>query len=215
MAVIVMPGELGVLLPESPRGKVESSNRLKYRTRNPLVRVLIARYFERLAALVASLQPASVLEAGCGEGEVLVRLREVLPPRVAGIDVSDGALSLARRRLPGAALSLGSVKALDFPSSDFDLVICVEVLEHLDDPGTALDELGRVARNDLVVSVPWEPWFRGGNLMRGRYLSSLGNHPDHLHRWSRRSFRACLGEHLEVVSCPTAFPWVLAHCRPR
>jgi 2-polyprenyl-3-methyl-5-hydroxy-6-metoxy-1,4-benzoquinol methylase len=112
-------------------------------------------------------------------------------------------------------VSQQSVYQLAFPDRAFGLVLCLEVLEHLDEPGVALAELARVSRRDLVLSVPHEPWFRAGSLLRGKHLARLGNHPEHLQQWDRRSFAAFLTERVEVVNVGSAFPWLIAHCRPR
>ena len=112
-------------------------------------------------------------------------------------------------------VSQQSVHKLDFADGAFDLVLCLEVLEHLDQPAVALSELARVTRRDLVVSVPHEPWFRVGSLLRGRHLSRLGNDPEHVQRWAWPGFREFLGARVEVVSLTATFPWLIAHCRPQ
>jgi len=191
-----------------------TSNWAKYRSRNPLVRALVDRYFQALSGIVEPLAPVSVLDAGCGEGEALVRLAPLLPEVVLGVDIDPSCIAFAQRRLPRASFEVGSVAALDQEDSSFDLVLCVEVIEHLPDPEAALAELARVSRRDLVVSVPWEPWFRLGSLMRGRYLRTLGNHPEHVNHWTRGSLAEFLGDRMVVVSLVSSFPWLLAHCRP-
>jgi hypothetical protein len=89
------------------------------------------------------------------------------------------------------------------------------VLEHLEDPAAAISELARVSRGDVVLSVPHEPWFRLGSLLRGKYVSRLGNHPEHVQHWRPRTFERFLTPQVEVVSVGTAFPWLIAQCRPR
>ena len=44
------------------------------------------------------------------------------------------------------------------------------MLEHLDDPAAAVRDLARVARDAVVLSVPYEPYFRIGNVLRGKHL---------------------------------------------
>jgi SAM-dependent methyltransferase len=191
----------------------ESTNYAKFRSGNPVVDRFIDRYFRVLGALVESLSPTSVLDAGCGEGETIARLSDRLPPRVVGVDLSEDSVSHARRRLPRAEISQGSVYDLKFAPRSFDLVLCLEVLEHLDQPARALGELCRVSGRDIVLSVPWEPWFRLGSLGRGRHVRGLGNHPEHVQRWTRRGFRDLLAPRLELVALSPAFPWLVAHCR--
>jgi 2-polyprenyl-3-methyl-5-hydroxy-6-metoxy-1,4-benzoquinol methylase len=195
--------------------EIETTNYEKFQTGNPVVTRMFDRFFATVRSLVESLEPESVLDAGCGEGETVARLSDVLPPRVAGIDLREECVAFTSRRFPDMEVSRQSVDDLAFPDDTFDLVLCLEVLEHLPDPGAALSELSRVSRRDVVLSVPHEPWFRLGSLLRGKYLAGLGNHPEHVQRWNRRSFEKFLAPGVEVVSVATAFPWLIAHCRPR
>jgi len=193
---------------------VESTNYAKFESRNPLVRRLIDRFYATVRSVVEPLGPDSVLDAGCGEGETLARLAGCLPQRVFGVDVRPDSVEFARRRLPSLDASLQSVYELEFEDGAFDLVLCLEVLEHLERPERALSELCRVSRSDLVLSVPHEPWFRVGTLLRGRHLASLGNHPEHLQNWTRSGFAEFLEPRIETVTLTTSFPWLIAHCRP-
>ena len=53
----------------------------------------------------------------------------------------------------------------------------------------AVAELARVTADRCVVSVPWEPWFRLGNLGRGRNVARLGNDPEHVQWFTPRRLR--------------------------
>ena len=109
--------------------------------------------------------------------------------------------------------STGSVTDLRFEDDSFDLVLCLEVIEHVDDPARAVRELARVAGRHLVVSVPHEPWFRLGSLLRGKHVTALGNHPEHVNHFNPRSLRALLEGFAEVTEVRSAFPWLIASCR--
>ena len=198
---------------EGPQAGPKSSNQAKFETGNPVVRGMIDRFFEQLTAIVEPIEASSVLDAGCGEGETIRRLGGILPPSVTGIDISERAIACARQSVPEATLMCGSVSELPFEDRSFDLVLCLEVLEHLDQPEAALAELRRVARDQLVLSVPHEPWFRAGSLLRGKYLRTLGNHPEHVNHWNPASFDAFLSQDLEGVSVTRSFPWLLARGR--
>lgn len=174
---------------------------------------MIGRFYRRLGEVVGALAPDSVLDAGCGEGETLVRL-DSLPRRgTAAIDLSGGAVHHVRDRVPWADASVADVTDLPFGDGSFDLVLCLEVLEHLPHPGAALDELARVSGGSVIVSVPHEPWFRIGNLLRGKYARALGNHPAHVNHWNRRTLRALLMSRFREVRLVGAFPWLIAECR--
>lgn len=183
----------------------------KYHVKNPVVAFLIRRFFCRIADVLASVEPGSVLDAGCGEGELL--RRGVLGGcRAVSLDRSWEALAEGGF---SASAVCGSVLALPFGPAAFDAVVCLEVLEHLEDPAAALRELMRVARRAVVLSVPYEPYFRMGNLLRGKYLSGWGNHPEHIQHWNLRRFREFLAPAGHDVQVVEAFPWIVACCRPK
>jgi ubiquinone/menaquinone biosynthesis C-methylase UbiE len=192
-----------------------STNYEKFQTGNPVVRRLIDRFYDRVAVEVQAANPSSALDAGCGEGETLIRLDGLLPERTAGIDIDAAAVAYTRERVPAAEISQHSVESLPFEDGSFDLVLCLEVLEHIPEPAGALRELARVAGGELVISVPHEPWFRLGSLLRGKYLRGLGNHPEHVNHWNHRSLRDFLETCVDVVSLRGSFPWLIARCRAR
>jgi len=192
---------------------VETSNYEKFQTPNSVVRRLFDSFFHSIRSLVAPLSPLKVLDAGCGEGETIDRLGDLLPHPVTGVDLNTDSVAYARERLPGDEFLVGDVTQLRFPDDSFDLTFCLEVLEHLPRPESAVQELARVSSSDLILSVPHEPWFRLGSLARGKYLKGFGNHPEHVNHWNPSSFGRFLSDHLEVVEVRRSTPWVIAHCR--
>lgn len=190
-----------------------TTNAAKFETTNPVVQRMIGRFFAVLREVVEPLEPTAVLDAGCGEGETLVRLGDVLGDRIAAIDIERSCVERVRQRLPSTAVRHGDVTALPYADDEFDLLLCLEVIEHVPEPARAVAELARVSRRDVVVSVPFEPWFRIGSLLRGNYLRTLGNHPEHVNHFSRRSLTDLLEPALEVREVRVAFPWLIAACR--
>jgi SAM-dependent methyltransferase len=182
----------------------------KYSDKNPVVSFVIGRFFRQLGSVLAEVHPHSLLDAGCGEGEML--RRGVLPDGVRPVCLDLRADSLAEVAEPQRVRA--SVAALPFAERSFDAVTCLEVLEHLDDPAAAVRELARVARRAVVVSVPFEPYFRIGNVLRGKHLSRMGNHPEHVQHWNLRTFPAFLSGSVAEVRIVEAFPWIIACCRP-
>ena len=186
----------------------------KYHDSNPVVRMLLGRFFARVRAAVHESAPRTILDAGCGEGELMGR--EVLPTgaRVISLDLRHESLKFFRDHSTQRNLVCGSLEALPLADKSVDTVVCLEVLEHLQDPRPALAELSRVARGRLVLSVPFEPFFRIGNVLRGKHLERWGDHPEHVQHWNLRTFRAFLEPSLGKVSVQNAFPWIIARCTP-
>jgi 2-polyprenyl-3-methyl-5-hydroxy-6-metoxy-1,4-benzoquinol methylase len=187
----------------------------KYGTTHPIARRLMAGFERDMARLLERAgTPSSVLEVGCGEGHVTAQLARRYPAaRVVGSDVSSAIVAEARALHPGLCFQVGSI--YDVGAEPCDLVVACEVLEHLDEPGRALDALARATRGHLFVSVPREPLWRALNLARGRYVRDLGNTPGHVQHWSRAALLALLGRRFEVVAVRTPLPWTQALCRCR
>jgi 2-polyprenyl-3-methyl-5-hydroxy-6-metoxy-1,4-benzoquinol methylase len=188
----------------------------KYGSTNPVVRRLMAGFERTLDELFAQAGPDSVLDVGCGEGVLSARWAAALQDgRVVGVDLEDPKLEtewVARRR---ANLQFRAMRAeqLEFAEDEFDLVAATEVLEHVSDPGAVLNEMARVARRHLLVSVPREPLWRALNVARGAYLRQVGNTPGHLNHWSLRSFTGLLGQYGDVIQTRSPFPWTMVLVR--
>jgi ubiquinone/menaquinone biosynthesis C-methylase UbiE len=134
---------------------------------------------------------------------------------VVGLDLPDPKLEVqwrTRRRenLEFRAFAGGD---LPFPDRSFDLAAAIEVLEHVPDPAAALRELRRVARGDVVLSVPREPIWRVANLARGKYWGDLGNTPGHIQHWSRSAFVRQVGAHFDVTTVHSPTPWTMVVAR--
>jgi ubiquinone/menaquinone biosynthesis C-methylase UbiE len=187
----------------------------KYASGNPIERRLMAAFMDRLDASLPTEAPATILEVGVGEGEVADRVSQRFPDAfVTGIDLPDESLAehWSNRRL---AASFADIVALPYPDDTFDLVLAIEVLEHVPNPMGALRELARVARRDLVLSVPREPLWRVANMARGKYWRDLGNTPGHIQHWSRDAFSRLVGVHLDVVDVHSPTPWTMVAARVR
>jgi 2-polyprenyl-3-methyl-5-hydroxy-6-metoxy-1,4-benzoquinol methylase len=190
----------------------------KYRSRHPVERRLVQGFLTQLDRLVEETGATDVHEIGCGEGELVLRLAS-RGLRVRGSDVSASVVEQARERARAAGLAasfeVASVQGLQAPGDAAELIVCCEVLEHLEDPAQALDVIAGLTREWAIVSVPREPLWRVLNLLRLAYVGDLGNTPGHLHHWSRASFLAFLEERFEVVEVRSPIPWTMVLCRSR
>ena len=188
----------------------------KYGTRNPVERRLVAGFLSRLERLVDRTGARQAHEIGCGEGELAIRLaRRGL--EVRGSDVSSEVIAEAGRRARTAGLGLEfkatPVEGLEPAEDAAELIVCCEVMEHLEDPDSALETVARLASPWAIISVPREPLWRALNPARLRYVGELGNTPGHLHHWSRRGFARFLERRLELVELHSPLPWTMALCR--
>ncbi|HUR78624.1 MAG TPA: class I SAM-dependent methyltransferase [Acidimicrobiales bacterium] len=186
----------------------------KEATKNPVER----RMVDGFSAALERCLPGSarrVLEVGCGEGRQLTAIGSRFPDAdLIGLDLPDVDLMEAWDEVESVMVQ-GSALTLPFRDGNFDLVLCIEVLEHLPDPEQALREIARVASGAVVLSVPWEPVWRVGNLARGRYLGHLGNTPGHIQHFTRRGFIRLVTRHLVVDNVERPIPWTMIRARAR
>ncbi len=186
-------------------------NRQKHESRNPIQRALISRFHEQVVAMVKRAQPRRVLDVGCGEGYTLRALVEAgVKAELHGVDQNAGAVAEARSRLGDhATLRTMDARELEAREDSFDLVMMLEVLEHLESPEAMLAMLGRLSSRHVLLSVPHEPFFRGLNFMRGKHLRAWGNDPEHLQHWGRREFIDWVSTRFRVLDAPWVPPWTL------
>src|SRR4051794_10596588 len=188
----------------------------KYGTSNPVARRLMAGFMAQLDELVGRTGANEAHEVGCGEGELAIRLagRGI---RMRGTDAFPQVLEEARRRAAAAGVDIDfestPVEALDPARHGAELILCCEVLEHLEDSEHALDVLAGLARPCLIASVPREPLWRALNLARLSYVGELGNTPGHLNHWSKRDFVRFLTRRFEVTELRSPTPWTMVLCR--
>jgi SAM-dependent methyltransferase len=125
-------------------------------------------YFRSLHAHVArALAPVvpaggALLDAGCGTGGLILRLRAQDPGwRYAGIDFMPIACDLARQRC-GATVDIrvASITALPFADASFDAVVSADVVCQVEQPAVAAAEFFRVLRPGgvVVINVPAYMW---------------------------------------------------------
>ena len=123
----------------------------------PALHALIERELSR--ALPAA-REACVLDAGCGTGGLILRLRDRHAAwQWSGLDYSALACQLARERT-GGEIREGSITALPYGDGEFDAVVSADVVCQVEDPARAAAEFFRVLRPGglLVLNVPAYMW---------------------------------------------------------
>jgi SAM-dependent methyltransferase len=119
-----------------------------------------AYYHRELEKYLKFLIPSnsSVLEIGCGTGELLAALN---PRRGLGIDISPNMVQVAREKFPQLQFEIGDLENLQIEEK-FDYVILVETIGHVDDIQLAFKELHKVCKPQTRLIIVyynylWEP----------------------------------------------------------
>jgi len=120
----------------------------------------------------------SVLDVGCGRGELLYLLKE-RGFEAEGCDIDDVLLEKSARF---AKVKKANILELSkaYPPDSFDLVTCLHTLEHILHPYTALQQLKIVTRKYILLAVP-----------NARYISH-DERPTHLYSWNGDTLRNLL-----------------------
>jgi ubiquinone/menaquinone biosynthesis C-methylase UbiE len=188
----------------------QTSNYKKNTTANPIPRFFLNNFYTVLLDEVRKLKPKSILDVGCGEGFTLNKIKQAnICKKLYGIEFLDVAIALGKKIHPTIPIRKADIYKIPYKDNSFDLVICTEVLEHLEDPEKALLELKRVSSKYLILSVPNEPLFTIQRILRGKNVLKLGNHPEHIQHWSANNFKKFIKRHLKVIDDKTPLPWTM------
>lgn len=204
------PGVPIGLAPGAPEEAAGQDAR-KYATANPIVQRLLTRWMAKLKDVLGPIE-GTVIDVGVGEGLALERM---LPAdrSAVGLEYRIDKVLAARQRLRALSGVVADAGMLPVADHSGDLVTCIELLEHLTPFEPAVKELARITRGRLVVSVPWEPFFRLGNLGRGKNLRRFGNDPEHVQAFTPGRLRRALTSQYADVRIVAAFPWLIAEAR--
>ena len=192
-------------------GNIEDKSSLK----NPISKLMVQGFDRTLFKLIERSDPKSIHEVGCGEGRITQKISKKFNGPIRSSDFSTEHIHQIQ------TLNLLNVVAVEKNIYDLnpiedhaDLIICCEVLEHLDNPRMGMHALKALGGRHYIISVPREPIWRILNMLRGKYLRAFGNTPGHLNHWSKKNFRNFLysvGFHVVKIDCPPPWIMVLGH----
>jgi len=104
----------------------------------------------------------SLLDIGCGTGNVLALIQNKFNAQVSGIDLSEGMIEKSKEILGrNADLKIGDSENLPWIDDTFDVIICNASFHHYPNPVAVLKEMRRVLKDDgrVIIADPWMPNF--------------------------------------------------------
>lgn len=182
----------------------------KYEDTSAISQYLVNNYFKAVKRLLANTKNVNLAhEIGTGEGRSTMRLKSMVPI-ISASEYVERQVDLAKRNNPKLDIFQESVYELKYENSSVDLIFLLEVLEHLDHPELALDEIRRVSNRYLILGVPREPLWRVLNMCRFKYLKDFGNTPGHLNHWSKSSLVKLIEKKYgKVIAVESPIPWTI------
>ena len=105
--------------------------------------------------LLKDIKSKTILDIGCGEGSLLKMLQDK-NNKVFGIEASEtGQLACREKGIDCISLDISREK-FPYPDNSFDIVLCLEVMEHLENPYHCLGEIKRVLKEEglFITSIP-------------------------------------------------------------
>jgi SAM-dependent methyltransferase len=160
---------------------------------------------EKTLAAIGGGGPRRILDFGCNIGGA-VRLFAEAGHEVAGVDISDSAIRIARQRLPDARFELLTAEnRVPFSDHSFDVCYSSEVIEHLFDVTGFLREMHRVLTPEglLVLTTPYHGWIKNLLVMTFNFEKHFDPTGGHVRFFSKQSLTHCLrasGFRVEHVS---------------
>lgn len=119
-----------------------------------------------------------ILDFGCGPGSTIKLLHTF--GKVYGVDIEPQVVDYCKQKGMENIKIIENNKKLPFTSNSFDMITCMDVLEHIDREENTLNELKRLLKKDglLVITVPAFPILWG----------KLDEHSHHLRRYTKKNF---------------------------
>ena len=133
-----------------------------------------------------------IVDIACGEGITLEKLHRAFPEReVLGIDILTENIDICRRH--GCQVEQGDVYDLPLLSRSVDLVLFMEVIEHLEHPETAIKEIHRVLvpGGRLVIVFPNDRFFKIARILTFRFREAAYD-PGHVRQWTPNDMQGFL-----------------------
>ena len=186
----------------------------KYHSKNPIVKYLMNGFKRSIADLLIDKKDSinSVLECGCGEGEITRYVHFLLnKPKTSAFDFSEEMVNTANNNNKDTDICFFEKNIYELTNDNpTELVVCCEVLEHLEDYNLALKKMKEFNAKYYLFSVPNEPIWRVLNFCRGKYITSFGNTPGHINHWGKTEFiKLVENSGFNIQGLRSPFPWTM------
>jgi ubiquinone/menaquinone biosynthesis C-methylase UbiE len=118
-----------------------------------------------LQDLINKKESFSLIDVGCGKGDVLYLLKKsghLKGAKIIGLDIDKKAIQAFKKKMPGAKAILSDALSLKgLKNGSFDFVICTQVIEHLEDDKALVSQINRLLRRGgrLYITSVLKKWY--------------------------------------------------------
>jgi len=130
----------------------------EYYSNNFIIKWLFNKRQKIVLKYISKIKPNLLLDVGCGDGSLIKKIENVSPKiKSFGIDINKNVVKL-NKSFNKKIFSRQDLRSLSFKNNNFDVVVCLDVLEHIKDLENALIEIKRVLKKNcyLITSEPTE-----------------------------------------------------------
>lgn len=151
---------------------------------------------QKLAAIkkaTAGLHPKQILDIGSNSGALTAKIAKIFPrAKMIGLDIHRESVEYAKKKYPHLKFEVADAQKLPFKNKSFDLILCLETIEHLVLPRKALREIKRRLKPNGTVIISMDSgnflfnfiWFFWTRFGRGKVW-----HGSHLWRLNRQKLK--------------------------
>lgn len=122
----------------------------------PLTRLINAK--KRLKVTARLAKKGTIIDVGCGAGQQINLIKKKYPDsRCCGLDLSKFSLNNAIKNYGKSIQWIqGNAEKIDGFDNFFDVVLCSEILEHVENPNKVIDEILRISKSNaqIIISIP-------------------------------------------------------------
>lgn len=143
----------------------------------------------------------NILDVGCFNGAFLLSVKNV-GWNVFGTELSDKATELAKKTTNGGDVRTGELEDISFPESFFDVVVLLDVIEHLPNPISTLLEIKRILRNGGLLYFDTPNFNSLERIIVGKTIHTV--FPWHYYYFTRKTItKALVKSNYSIINCYT------------
>lgn len=121
-----------------------------------------------------------IVDIGCGLGEQLYLVNQLVPSAsVINCDIDPEIIKLGKKKYPDIEFKLQSADDIDFDDKSVDIIICSNLIEHVNNPEKVLSEIQRVLKDDGLLLIDFPNGYCMGELifrLGGKFLHGKSSH---------------------------------------